>query len=503
VDGRSTGTERAERRGIRLGGRSLREHTARGAILNAVFLSTLAGIGLGRRFLVAVFLTAVDYGLWGLIYVAVATVIWLKDVGISDKFIQQEDADQGEAFRKAFTLNLLWTGLFSVLIIALLPVFALIYGRPEIILPGSVMALGVLATAFTAPTWVLHRQMRFLRERTLLAIEPVLGFVVTIALAATGAGYWALVIGFVVGTVVSGLASVMASPYRLGLRFDRAVLRDYFSFSWPLLLASASGLVGVQTAAILGEATTGLAGLGAIGLVGSIIAFADRVDQILTQTLYPAVCAVRDRLDLLYESFSKSNRLALLWGMPFGFGLALFAQDIVDYALGDKWQIAVGLLQVFGVVAAFKQVAFNWTAYHRALERTRPMAVSGALSVATFLAVGIPGMIGFGLSGFAAAVIASEAVALATRTYFLNRLFEGFNVVRHCVRAVAPALPPLAGVLALRAVEGGERTGLMVCGELALYLALSGASVWLMERSLVREMVGYLRGGAPRPAQPA
>ena len=58
-------------------------------------------------------------------------------------------------------------------------------------------------------------------------------------------------------------------------------------------------------------------------------------------------------------------------------------------------------------------------------------------------------------------------------------------------------------MLALRAVEGGERTGLMVCGELALYLALSGASVWLMERSLVREMVGYLRGGAPRPAQPA
>jgi len=503
VAGRSIGEERAERRGIRLGGRSLRQHTARGAILNAVFLSSLAGIGLGRRFLVAIFLTAADYGLWGLIYVAVATVIWLKDVGISDKFIQQEDADQEAAFRQAFTLNLLWTGLFSVLIVLSLPLFALIYGHPEIILPGSVMAVGVLLTAFTAPTWVLHRQMRFLRERTLLAIEPVLGFVVTIALAAAGAGYWALVIGFVTGTAASGLASVLASPYRLGLRFERSALRDYFSFSWPLLVASGSGLVAVQTATILGEATTGLAGLGAIGLVGSIIAFADRVDQILTQTLYPAVCAVRDRLDLLYESFSKSNRLALLWGMPFGFGLALFAQDIVDYVLGDKWQIAVGLLQVFGVVAAFKQVAFNWTAYHRALDRTRPMAVSGTLSLITFLAVGIPGMIGFGLTGFAAAAIASEAVALATRTYFLNRLFEGFNVFRHCARAVAPALPPLAAVLALRALDLGERTGLAVSAELALYVGLNVATVWLMERSLVREMVGYLRGGAPRPTPAA
>lgn len=500
MDGPSIGKERAERRGIRLGGRSLREHTARGAVLNAVFLSSLAGISLGRRFLVAIFLTAADYGLWGLIYVAVATVIWLKDVGISDKFIQQEDADQEEAFRKAFTLNLLWTLLFSVLIVAALPVFALIYGRPEIILPGSVMAVGVLFTAFTAPTWVLHRQMRFLRERTLLAIEPVVGFVVTIALAAAGASYWALVIGFVAGTAASGLASVMASPYRLGLRFERAVVREYFSFSWPLLVASASGLVGVQTATILGEATTGLAGLGAIGLVGSIIAFADRVDQILTHTLYPAVCAVRDRLDLLYESFSKSNRLALMWGMPFGFGLALFAQDIVDYVLGEKWEVAVGLLQVFGVVAAFKQVAFNWTAYFRALGRTRPLAVSGLLSVTTFLAVGIPGMLLYGLTGFAVASIATEVVGLVTRAYYLNRLFEGFNVVRHCARAISPALPGVAAVLAVRALEPSERAGAMALGELVLFVALTATTVWLTERPLMRELFGYLRGGAARPA---
>ena len=92
-------------------------------------------------------------------------------------------------------------------------------------------------------------------------------------------------------------------------------------------------------------------------------------------------------------------------------------------------------------MAAFKQVAFNWTAYFRALDRTRPLAVNGALSVATFLVVGIPGMLMYGLTGFAVASIASEAVALATRTWYLHRLFEHFNVLRHCLRAVAPTLP--------------------------------------------------------------
>ena len=144
---RTFGEERAAERDIDLGGRSLREHTARGALINAAFFTGLAAISLGRRFGVAVFLTAADYGLWGLIYVAVATVLWLKDVGIADKFVQQDEDDQEVAFHKAFTLNILWTLAFCLLIAVLAPVFALVYGQPEIIVPVCVMALGVFATA--------------------------------------------------------------------------------------------------------------------------------------------------------------------------------------------------------------------------------------------------------------------------------------------------------------------------------------------------------------------
>lgn len=49
----------------------------------------------------------------------------------------------------------------------------------------------------------------------------------------------------------------------------------------------------------------------------------------------------------MFESFVKSNRLALMWGAPFGVGLSLFA-DLVDHGIGDEWKPAVGLLQAFG-----------------------------------------------------------------------------------------------------------------------------------------------------------
>ena len=76
----------------------------------------------------------------------------------------------------------------------------------------------------------------------------------------------------------------------------------------------------------------------------------------------------------------------------------------------------------------------------------------------------------YGLTGFAVASIASEAVALATRTWYLHRLFEHFNVLRHCLRAVAPTLPAVAAVLLVRALEQGDRTGAMVVGEVVLFV---------------------------------
>jgi hypothetical protein len=37
----------------------------------------------------------------------------------------------------------------------------------------------------------------------------------------------------------------------------------------------------------------------------------------------------------------------------------------------------------------------------------------------------------------------------------------------------------------------------MAIGELALFVAVNAAALWLTERPLLRELAGYLRGGAP------
>ncbi len=483
----------ARRRDLRLGGRTLREHAARGSLINGAFLSGVGLLALGKGFLLAGFLSREDYGIWGVLAVTFWSLLWLKQVGIGDKYIQQDEDDQELAFQKAFTLEAILNLAFLVLLAAALPVMALVYGERDLILPGLVLLAILPAGALQWPVVAYHRRMQFVRQRSLMAFEPVVAFVVSVGLAIAGAGYWALVLGALAGAWAAAAAAVVVSPYPMRLRYERGTMRSYAVFSGPLFLATLGSLLIAQGGILTSEAYLGLAGVGAVTLAATISQFTDRVDGAVTGSLYPAICAVRDRVDLLHESFVKSNRLALMWAMPFGLGLTLFADDLVSFGIGEEWRPAVVLLQAYGVTAAIAHVGFNWDAYHRAIGKTWPMAVASGAAAVVFLASVLPLLDAYGLKGFAIAVGLQALAHVIVRAYYLRRLFHGFGFVLHALRAMAPTVPAVLAVVAARALEAGERTLLMAFGELSLFLAVATAATVALEGPLLREAMAYLR----------
>jgi O-antigen/teichoic acid export membrane protein len=477
---------------IATGGEGLRRRAARGTLVNGAYQFVLISLGFLRGLVVAAFLSTSDYGVWGILVVSLGTMLWLKQAGIGDKYVQQSEQDQSLAFQRAFTLELVFSAGFAVLFAAVLPVFALVYGQSEIVAPGLLMALSVPLGALQSPIWVYWRRMEFIRQRFLQAIDPVLGFVVTLALAVAGAGYWSLVVGTLAGSLAAGAAAVAYSPYPLRLRYERGIARAYLSFSWPLVIAGASSLVIAQGSIIAGEHELGLAGVGAITLAATIAHYSDRVDAVLTETIYPAICAVQDRTEALFETFVKSNRLALIWGLPFGVGVSLFAADLVHYVLGDKWEPAIVLLRAFGLTAAAGHIGFNWTAFYRARGDTRPIAVWSALTMLSFVAVPLPLLLTEGLTGYAIGMGVMTGVSLVVRGYYLARLFAGFTIARHAARAVAPTVPAVASVFLMRALEG-SRSPALALAELAVYCAVTAVATLVFERALLAEVIDYLR----------
>ncbi len=471
---------------------SLRSRAARGTLINTAFTLGLGVLGLLKGFILAGFLSRADYGVWGILVVSLSTILWLKQTGIGDKFVQQDELDQERAFQKAFTLELAFTGACVVLIVVAVPALVVIYNLPQLVAPSAVIGLTLLVSVFQSPLWIYYRRMDFGRQRALAAADPVVGFVVSIALAVAGAGYWAFVGGLAAGTCAASLAAVLACPVRLRLRYEPGTLRSYWSFSGPLMIAGAAGMVLAWSAVIAAKLDLGVAAVGVIALASTVSSFTDRVDQLVTGALYPAICAVRDQTALLYESLVKSNRLALMWAVPFGLAVTLFGSDLVRFGIGERWRPAVIVLEVYGVVAAINHVGFNWTAYFRAIDQTRPIATVGVAATGVFLITGIPLLIVMGLPGFAIGIAIQGLASVAVRAWYLQRIFPGFAFLGHAARSFLPTVPAAGVVMLLRAVEPGGRTLAVALGELALYTVLAGLATWRLESSLLREAAGHL-----------
>jgi O-antigen/teichoic acid export membrane protein len=471
---------------------SLRSRAARGTLINTAFTVALGGLSLVKGFILAGFLSRSDYGVWGVIAVSLSTLLFLKQAGVGDKFVQQDELDQEAALQKAFTLELMLTGACVVLIALAVPLLVLLYDLPQIILPSAVIALTLLISVWQAPLWVYYRRMEFARQRALAAVDPVVGFVTSVALAAAGAGYWAFVGGFAAGVCAASLAAVIGTPFKLRLRYDRHGLRSYWSFSAPLLVAAAATFVMAWSAVIVAKLDLGIAAVGAIALADNISSFTQRVDDLITGSLYPAICAVRERRELLYESLVKSNRIALMWAVPFGVAITLFSSDLVRFGIGERWHSAVILLEVFGLTAAVNHIGFNWTAYFRALGQTRPIAVASVAAAGVFLITGIPLLLAIGLPGFAIGIAAQALAVVAVRAFYLQRLFPAFDFLKYAARSFLPTLPAVAIVLLARWLEPAPRTVALALAELAAYLLVTLACTWRFESRLLHEAAAHL-----------
>jgi O-antigen/teichoic acid export membrane protein len=474
-------------------GQGLRRRTVRGTVVNATFLVGVNGINAIRGLVVAALLTATDFGVWGILAAITAALLFFKQVGFGDKYVQQDEADQEVEFQRMMTLELGLGFVAMALGAVAIPVVALAYGTNEILAPGFLMLLELPALALQAPVYLFYRRMDFVRQRRLQAVDPLVGFAVTIALAIAGAGYWSLVAGALAGGWAGAIVTLRACPYPLRWRFEREALARYTRFTGPLLVGGVAAIVVTQAILLSAQRSIGLAAVGAITLAGMITGLARRADDIVTNTLYPAIVAAIDRKDLLVESFVKSNRLVVMWAVPFGVGLSLFASDLVRFGLGSRWEHAIVLLELSGVAVALHQVGFNWDAFYRAAGRTGPIGWASVYGLVVALALPVPLLLAYGLTGLGWGLLGTELLLLAQRSVMLRRFFGDFRMTPHLVRSLLPTVPAVAVVLVPRALGLHEGNLAGALGAMAVYAVVTIAFTWLTERDLLREVIGHLR----------
>jgi O-antigen/teichoic acid export membrane protein len=478
----------------------LRRRTLRGTVVTGAFLILIDGLVLVQGLIVTRLLGPRQIGLYGVVSTTVISLIALKRVGIDEAFVQQDEADQELEFQYAFTLELGLSAAMFVIILALSPLVATVYQDHRLLPLMASLAYLPLAFALQSPLWVFFRRMDFRRQRSLQAIQPAVGFVVTVPLAAaTGLGVWSIVIGQVAGYVVAVAAALIVAPYRLGLRYDRAVAARYLRFSAPILLTVLGVIVITQGQVLAIKLHDGLAAAGFITLAVTLTRYIDRADQIVTATIYPAICAIQGQRRALQELYVKSNRATLMWVAPYAVAIVLFAPDLVHFVLGASWRPAVVLLQGLAVVGAISQLGFNWFSFFRAHGDTRPPAIEAGAGTAAFFVLVLPGLLLDGFDGFVAGRVGAALVTLAVRGVYVRRLLPDARYRQLVGPTLVPIVLATVAALALRlALWGGDRSLLQAVGELVLFVAVYSVTALRRERALMFELLDALRGSAGR-----
>src|ERR1700712_3244338 len=150
----------------------LRRRTARGAVVNGLFLGGAEALVLVQGLIVTVLLGPRSIGLYGIVTTTAMTIVALKRVGIDEAFVQQSGEGQEEEFQRAFTLELALSAAFALAIAAFAPLVAKVYGEDRLLWLTLAVAYLPLAFALQAPTWIFFRRMDFVRQRVVQGVRP-------------------------------------------------------------------------------------------------------------------------------------------------------------------------------------------------------------------------------------------------------------------------------------------------------------------------------------------
>ncbi len=368
--------------------------TAQGAKLVLTLVSTM---------ILARLLTPLDFGLLAMVMTVMGFLRVFKDAGLSTATIQREKITHAQV-SNLFWINVVLSGLTSLVMAACAPVIAWFFREPRLVGITLILSISFLLTGSAVQHMaLLNRQMRF-KAIALIEIGSMLVSVaVGVGMAWLKYGYWSLV-GFQLSLPLAGLLLTWSvSRWRPQLPVRRSGTGSFLKFGANLTASSfIYSLAGGADSLLIGR----YYGPNPVGLYSRAGALLRRpLEQLLTPinaVFIPVLSMVQDQPDRYRNTFLRVYEAVALTGSIFSALCLTLARPLTLVALGPKWEGVVVIFGGFAIAALFNPLAATCSWLLESQGRGRDMLLtSGIISsvaIGSFVA-GLP----FGPAGVAIA----------------------------------------------------------------------------------------------------
>lgn len=302
-------------------------------------------------------LSPADFGIVAMAMVMFEYLRIAGESGIPVTLVTQRDLSDHQVAQLNTVSILLGLSCFAAACLLAHPVAAF-FKTPQVAPVLIVACITVVALSLRAvPEGLLERDLRLSLLSFLNALRDVVSAIATLAMVFLGLGYWALVLGNVLGFTVRSLIVLAIRPCRFAwprlesirspLRFGRHVLVSVAAWT------AYTTLDNVTAGRVLGQSALGLYGM-AWNLANVPL---EKVTSLVTTVVPSYLAAVQNDTAALRRYFRTLTELMALATFAPTIGLGLVAAELVPIAFGHKWDQAVPALEVLSAYAAVRSVA--------------------------------------------------------------------------------------------------------------------------------------------------
>jgi teichuronic acid exporter len=292
-------------------------------------------------------LVPADYGLMGLAVMATGFFALFNRLGAVPALIQRREIDT-TLIRQVYGLLLLSSCVLYIVIFAGASYFAAFFNQPQLTEIVQVLGVLLLLDALAAvPSALLQRDLKFKSISLIELTSTIIGSLSVLALALSGFGVWALVVGNLIKPALNTILLLKVTRFRMLPKFNFAGLGSVLSFGTKVSAAQIVWYISSNFDVFLIGRVLGKEVLGIYSVASNLALLpTNKIMSLSNQIAFAAYSRIQDEHVRVRKYFQESVTLAALMFFPVCWGMSAIADDLVTVVLGPKWQQGAIVLRI-------------------------------------------------------------------------------------------------------------------------------------------------------------
>lgn len=433
---------------------------------------------LGRTIVLARLIAPSDFGLFGIVLLALSTIDTFSRTGIRSALIQRKESI--ERF-----LDTVWTvevfrGVAAALILFFAaPFVAKFFEEPSAEPIIRVIGLAVVFQGFTNSAVVFfERDLKFNKFFKYQISGTIVDVLITITLAIILRNAWALVIGMLAGYLTMAIMSYVLDEYRPKFYFKMEQVRELFVFGKWILGSSVLVFFITQGDAIFVGKFIGVTALGFYQMAYRISSTPLlEMTRVISRVTFPAYSKLQDNMPKLRSAYLSV--LQIVGFMAFFISGMIFAlaYDFTAIFLGENWIPMVPIMQILALVGLLRSIIWTGNPLFQGIGKPKISTYLQFTNLILIVILIYPLAIRLGIVGVSLSVLASSVVSVVLFSIVTIIIMKG-GAVKFAKAIIFPLLSTVTFVLFIFSLRSFIEVGLINFFVLALlgtiiYLALT------------------------------